>query len=113
MADWIKRFIPFASLLALSVVIAALEPRFLSAGNLAGVARQTTVISIMAIGMTLVMVCGGIDLSVGSMLGLAGVCGALAMVHGASVAGGIALCILTGGLLGLANGAAITALRVP
>ena len=40
MSDWIKRFLPFVSLVALCILIAALEPRFLSAGNLAGVARQ-------------------------------------------------------------------------
>src|SRR5437667_434932 len=59
MSDWIKRFIPFASLIALCVIIAVLEPRFLSSGNLASVARQTAVIMIMAIGMTIVMVSGG------------------------------------------------------
>ena len=73
MSDWIKRFLPFVSLLALCVVIAVLEPRFLSPANLASVARQTAVITIIAMGMTLVMVSGGIDLSVGSMMALAGV----------------------------------------
>ena len=58
MKDWLKRFLPFVSLLALCVVIAALEPKFLSVGNLTGVARQTAVITIMAMGMTLVMVAG-------------------------------------------------------
>src|SRR5213593_3315784 len=66
MSDWIKRFIPFASLIALCVIIAALEPRFLSSGNLASVARQTAVITVMAMGMTMVVVSGGLDLSVGS-----------------------------------------------
>ena len=73
MSDWIKRFLPFLSLLALVILIAILEPRFLSAGNLASVARQTAVITIMAMGMTMVMVSGGIDLSVGSMMALSGV----------------------------------------
>ena len=48
MSDWVKRFLPFASLVALCVLIAALEPKFLSTGNLAGVARQTAVITIIA-----------------------------------------------------------------
>ena len=84
LTEIVKRFLPFASLLVLCVVIAALEPKFLSSGNLAGVARQTAVIMIMAMGMTVVMVAGGIDLSVGSMMALAGVVGAFAMVAGAS-----------------------------
>src|SRR5262249_39959228 len=113
MSDWIKRFLPFVSLVALCIVIAALEPRFLSAGNLAGVARQTAVITIMAMGMTIVMVSGGIDLSVGSVMALSGVAGAMAMVSGAPVALGIAAAIATGTLCGLASGAAIATLRIP
>src|SRR5215831_3285173 len=113
MSDWIKRFLPFVSLVALCIVIAALEPRFLSAGNLAGVARQTAVITIIAMGMTIVMVSGGIDLSVGSVMALSGVVGAMAMVSGAPVVLGIAVAIAAGALCGLANGAAIASLRVP
>jgi len=113
MSDWIKRFLPFVSLIALCVLIAVLEPRFLSAGNLASVARQTTVITIMAMGMTMVMVSGGIDLSVGSMLALAGVIGAFAMVGGAPVIAGIAVCVAIGAVCGLINGVAVATLRIP
>jgi len=113
MSDFVKRFLPFASLIALSILIALLEPRFLSAGNLAGVARQTAVIMIIAMGMTVVMISGGIDLSVGSMLALSGVTGALAMVNGASMGLGIACAVGTGTLCGLLNGAAAAILRIP
>src|SRR5215203_2200774 len=89
MSDWVKRFLPFASLVALCVCIAAVEPKFLSAGNLAGVARQTAVITIIAMGMTVVMVSGGIDLSVGSEMALAGVAGALLMAAGAPPSAGV------------------------
>jgi ribose transport system permease protein len=113
MSDWIKRFLPFVSLVALCILIAALEPRFLSGGNLAGVARQTAVITIMAMGMTIVMVSGGIDLSVGSVMAVSGVTGALAMVSGAPVSMGIAVAVATGAVCGLLNGAAIATLRIP
>jgi ribose transport system permease protein len=113
MSDWIKRFLPFASLLALCVLIAALEPKFLSTGNLAGVARQTAVITIMAMGMTVVMVSGGIDLSVGSVMALAGVAGAFAMTNGAPVLVGVVASIAAGAVCGLLNGATIAALRIP
>src|SRR6476619_1515448 len=106
MSDWVKRFLPFVSLVALCVLIAVLEPRFLSAGNLASVARQTAVITIMAMGMTMVMVSGGIDLSVGSMMALSGVIGAMVMVAGAGVITGILVAILVGAGLGFVNGAA-------
>src|SRR5918911_3301135 len=107
MSDWVKRFLPFASLIALCILIAALEPKFLSAGNLAGVARQTAVITIMAMGMTLVMVSGGIDLSVGSVMALSGVTGAFAMAAGAPVIAGIAVCVAAGAVCGMINGAAV------
>jgi len=113
MSDRIKKFLPFVSLIALCILIAALEPRFLSAGNLAGVARQTAVITIMAMGMTVVMVSGGIDLSVGSAMALAGVAGAFAMVGGAPVIAGIAIAVATGALCGLLNGVAVATLRIP
>ena len=113
MSDWIKRFIPFASLIALCVIIAALEPKFLSSGNLGSVVRQTAVITIMAMGMTVVMVSGGIDLSVGSVTALAGVTGAFALVAGAPLFLGILTSMATGAVCGLLNGAAVTTLRIP
>ena len=113
MSDWVKRFLPFASLVALCVLIAALEPKFLSTGNLAGVARQTAVITIIAMGMTVVMVSGGIDLSVGSVMALAGVACAFALTNGAPIVAGIAAALVAGAACGLANGVAIAALRIP
>ncbi len=117
MPDLIKRFIPFISLLVLCIIIAVLEPRFLSTGNLSSVARQTAVITIMAMGMTMVMVSGAIDLSVGSLLALAGVSGALAMTNQPNTVGTIALgmlvCILVGLLGGFINGLAVTRLKIP
>ena len=76
MSEWLKRFLPFISLIVLCALIPLAEyfvlnqdPKFITAGNLAAIARQTAVITIMAMGMTMVMVSGGIDLSVGSVLG--------------------------------------------
>jgi ribose transport system permease protein len=113
MSDWIKRFLPFVSLIALCVLVAVLEPKFVSAGNLAGVARQTAVIMIMAMGMTMVMVSGGIDLSVGSVMALSSILGAFAMAGGLPIGLGIALCVAAGTLCGLINGAAVATLRIP
>jgi ribose transport system permease protein len=117
MPELIKRFLPFISLLVLCLIVATIEPRFLSPGNLASVARQTTVITIMAMGMTMVMVAGGIDLSVGSLLALAGVSGALVMTTRGNSLGiilaGIAVCITVGLLGGLLNGIAVTRLKIP
>ena len=112
MTDWIKRFLPFISLIVLCVLIAILEPRFLSAGNLASVARQTAVITIMAMGMTMVMVSGGIDLSVGSVVSLTTVVIALLLGQGWSPLAAALAGVVSAAVCGLINGLLITGLRV-
>ncbi len=120
MPEWVKRFLPFISLIVLCALIPLAEyfvlgqdPKFLTHGNLAAIARQTAVITIMAMGMTMVMVSGGIDLSVGSIIGLAGVVGSMAMVSGAPAAIGFLVCVLIGAASGLINGSAVTLLKIP
>jgi ribose transport system permease protein len=86
-------------------------PSFLKPSNLRNIANQIAVIAILAVGMTLVILTGGIDLSVGSLVGLSAVVAALLIEHlggeqagaGAMVAGcvgGVAVCALIGGLSG-------------
>ena len=121
MQEWLKRFLPFISLLILCILIPASEyfimghdPKFITTGNLAAIARQTAVITIMAMGMTMVIVAGGIDLSVGSIVGLTAVVGSMSMVAGGgAVLPGIAIAIIIGALCGLLNGTAVTRLRIP
>jgi ribose transport system permease protein len=113
MREVLKRFLPFASLVLLFIILSFTSPYFLTLGNLTSVIRQTTVITIMAIGMTLVMASGGIDLSVGSIVGLSGVCGAfLISAHYPTI---IALLgsILVGMCCGMVNGIGVTTLRIP
>ena len=120
MQDWIKRLLPFISLIVLTALIPICEysilgndPKFLTPGNLAAIARQTAVITIMAMGMTMVMVSGGIDLSVGSIVGLSGVLGAMSMTQGAPAMVGFLICLLAGAAAGLLNGAATNTLKIP
>ena len=120
MSDWLKRFLPFISLLALCVLIPVGEyflldrnPVFFTSNNLSAIARQTAVITIMAMGMTMVMVSGAIDLSVGSIVGLAGVVGALAMTHRAPSVAGFLICVAVGAACGFLNGAAVATLKIP
>ena len=68
----IQRLLPFLTLIVLFVSLAIASPHFLTDTNLSSVVRQTAVINIMALGMTLIIVAGGIDLSVGSILAMAG-----------------------------------------
>ena len=108
-----QKFLPFISLALLFVVLSIASPYFLTTTNLASVIRQTAVINIMALGMTLVIVSGGIDLSVGSVLAFSGVVGTMTMVNGGSVPLGIAAGIAGGTLWGCANGLMISKLRLP
>ena len=75
-------FAPVIFLVAMMVVFAILEPRFLSSINLFNVMRQISITGLVAIGMTFVILTAGIDLSVGSLLALAGLAAAIAAKGG-------------------------------
>jgi ribose transport system permease protein len=111
--DRLKRFLPYVSLVALFVFLSIASPYFLTVNNLSSVVRQTTVITIMAIGMTVVIASAGIDLSVGSMVGLTGVCGAILIAREVPTAAALAGAVAVGAACGLVNGAVITLLRIP
>jgi ribose transport system permease protein len=108
----IQRLLPFLTLLALFLALTLASPYFLTPTNLAAVVRQTAVINILALGMTLIIISGGIDLSVGAMLALAGLLGTMAMAAGYPVSAGILAGILVGALSGLLNGLLITRLNI-
>jgi ribose transport system permease protein len=108
----IQRLLPFATLVALFVGLAIASPHFLTGPNLSTVIRQTTVINIMALGMTLIIISGGIDLSVGSILAFGGFMGTLAMQKGYAIPVAIAIGIAAGMMCGLLNGTLITRLKV-
>jgi len=98
--------------------------KFLNSQNLAQLAKDTSFTAIMAVGMAVVIIAGGIDLSVGAIYALASVLGALVLNHygpgGAGMATapwlgvvlGISACLGTAALCGLVNGGLIVALRV-
>jgi ribose transport system permease protein len=108
----LQRLLPFVTLIALFVALTIATPHFLTAVNLASVARQTAVINLMALGMTLVIITGGIDLSVGSTLAIAGLFGTMAIKAGQPIPLAIALGIGCGLLCGLLNGLMITQFRI-
>jgi ribose transport system permease protein len=118
-ADVLRRtFARLGPALALVVVVAAFalltgEPaHYLSPLNLRIVVSQTVIVALGAIGMTMIIVSGGIDLSVGSTIALTGVVAALGIAAGWPPTLAIVAAVATGGLVGLTNGALITGLRV-
>lgn len=107
----IQRLLPFLTLIALFVILSIASPNFLTSTNLSSVVRQTAVINIIALGMTVIIISGGIDLSVGSILALSGLLGAMTMEK-YGIAWGMAAGMAVGLLCGLANGLMITSLRI-
>ncbi len=103
--------LPLVTLLALAAVTSLLTDRFLSSINLTNLLLQSSIMSVIAMGMTFVIVAGGFDLSVGSVAALSGCVAALVMLK-ATIAAGVAAGIAAGALVGLANGLVITALNV-
>jgi ribose transport system permease protein len=107
-----QRLLPFLSLIVLFVALAIASPHFLTPTNLSSVVRQTAVINIMSLGMTIIIIAGGIDLSVGAILAMSGVIGAMAMEKGMPIPVGILIGILTGLFWGFINGILTTRLRI-
>jgi len=104
---------PLLFLLVLAVVLAVLKPTFRSTGNLLSMINQSAVIITIAIGQTMLMIAGGIDLSVGSVVALSCVIAGTLHGIGAPPAVGALAAIATATLTGLINGLITTKARMP
>jgi ribose transport system permease protein len=103
----------FLSVVALMVLLAIASPNFTNKGNLLTLLVGMSFDMIVAVGMTVLMVSGGFDLSVGSCLALAGAVAGYSMTKfGAPVWMGFSLGLLTGVLVGVVNGLLVTKVRV-
>jgi len=103
-------------LVVLLVAVGALtlaSDEFLTAGNLSNLVRQVAIFGIIAVGQLLVILTAGIDLSVGSVLGLSGCVTAQLLVAGWPIPVAILVGLLIGAVLGLANGLLVTRLKLP
>jgi ribose transport system permease protein len=112
---WLTRLGPWLALAAVVLAFAFLTDapgRYLSAFNLRIVLSQTVIVAVGAIGMTMIIISGGIDLSVGAVIALTGVVAALALRAGWPPAAALASAVLVGGAVGVGNGFLITRLRV-
>jgi ribose transport system permease protein len=110
---WMDNVIPVTLLIALTIFLTATVPNFVSFGSLSDTSRQIGEFGLIVIGMTIVMLAGGIDLSVGSNFALANLT-ALALINVARwpVAAAIAGSLGVGALVGLINGLLIGFLRL-
>jgi len=111
--DLIQKFAALGSLAALALVFSLTSEAFFTVGNAMSVSLQVTSIAYLGIAATFVIITGGIDLSSGSVLALAGVVAALLVQKGAPVAVAMLTGIAVGGVCGLINGLSITRLKLP
>jgi len=109
--SWIWGQIPLAALVIVCLIAALLSDRFLSPININNVLMQGAVFTVIAIGMTFVIVGGGFDLSVGSVVALSGIASTWVMLE-TNVVIGVGAGIAVGAIVGLVNGWVVTKLDV-
>ncbi len=109
---WANRLGPLLALAAVYGFFAALSPRMLSLVAIETMMIQTVIVGTAAVGMTVVIISGGIDLSVGSMIAISSVGGAWLLVRGVPAFPAVLGAVLVGAVCGLANGAIITRAKV-
>jgi ribose transport system permease protein len=108
-----RRFASLLSLLVMCGVLAWRTDAFLTVENIMNVGRQIAEIAIMAVGQTLVIIAGGIDLSVGSVMAFSGVSTGLVLNAGGSIPLAVCAGLLAGSLCGGINGFLVTRGRIP
>jgi ribose transport system permease protein len=111
--DIFYRLRPLIGLFLIFIVLSILTPRFFTLANITNILRQTSLNAIMAVGMTLVILTAGIDLSVGSIFAFSAAVTAELLVRQVSVWMAVPAGLVVGALLGIANGIFITKGKVP
>lgn len=101
------------ALVAFSLYVAWLQPGFLSLSNAANVARQGASLALTTLGMAVVVLTGGLDISVGSVMGLAAVVMGVLLHHGWPLVLGVAAGLAVGAVVGSLNGAMVAYGRFP
>jgi putative xylitol transport system permease protein len=110
---WLFRHAIFVALAIECLILGISTDAFFTADNLSNVLRQNAFTAILAAGMTFVILTAGIDLSVGSIVGLSGMICAGMLVGGHGVAAGVAAGLLVGVAVGVVNGLVITRVKIP
>ena len=94
------------------IVMSFATPRFNTAGNVLNVLTQMAVMAILAIGQTFVIVSGGIDLSVGMLVGLSGMLGGMYMSGSGDLLGGVLIILVVSTMVGMFNGFLVGYLKI-
>jgi ribose transport system permease protein len=105
-SEWRRVAVDYSAwflLALLTIAGASITPLFLTPGNLLNILQQSAIIGVLTLGQFIIILTGGIDLSVGSLMALSGMAGAFGLAHG-GIAAGVALSVLVCGTLGAASG---------
>ena len=111
--NFLKRFASLGSLILISIILSIISPQFLSLDNILSVGLQISVIALLAIGEVLIIITGGIDLSVGSTLALSGIIASVLLSAGFPISIALLAGLATGALCGLINGLIIAKGKLP
>ncbi len=103
----------FGLLIVLALVVYVLNPNFGQLSNLINILRQGAILYVLAIGMTLVILTGGIDLSNGAVLALSSCVAAIFLKQGVPIGVGVAIALGIGMACGLVNGLLVTYVSIP
>lgn len=110
--QWLGPFLGLILIILLFSLVPEVRESFLRGGNFRSILTQSVIVGLCALGMTFIIITGGIDLSVGSSIALSSVVVALAVKSGLSPWAAILCGILLSGAIGFLNGLLITTLRV-
>jgi len=113
LSRWLYALAPLSVLILLAIVIGSREPRFFSGGNLSNVVIRNVSLALIAVGETVVIIAGQIDLSVGSVMALSAVSAALTLKATNVLALALLVGVLVGVLCGLVNGLVTTKAKLP
>lgn len=113
-SDTLRRLMAFAGLIILFVGFSIASPYFFQFSNIVGILLATSVNGLLALGVTFIIITGGIDLSVGTVMTLSSVMAAVGVVRlGLPVGVGVLFGVLTGTLAGFVNGTLVSKMKIP
>lgn len=112
MSKYVIRYLPLVLFGIVIIVIGLYSPHFLTTRNIINILRQASALGLMAIGMSIVLIAGGIDLSVPSVMALSGILGVMFMRAGGNPILAGLLMIVVGTLAGIINGLAVAYLKM-
>jgi ribose transport system permease protein len=110
---WLRQLGPLLALIVMIILLSLASPYFFTMDNLLNIFRQSSVNALLALGQLLVIITAGIDLSVGSILGLCAVMVAIFLKAGWPVILSIVGCLIVGAAVGWLNGIMLTKLKLP